>query len=90
MRFLTLLALSPAAAIVTDVVGTPHEEPTVVSSASANVAVSLTLARHLYVAPDGLQQWTRAFNGELTGPTIRVSTRRASRTGDLWSMSRIP
>jgi FtsP/CotA-like multicopper oxidase with cupredoxin domain len=32
----------------------------------------LTLSRYLYNGPNGLQQWTRAYNNELSGPTIRV------------------
>ena len=69
---LWLLLLPHAACIVTDVVGAPLEHPAVHSSTSSDVSVALTLSRYLYRGANGLQQYTRSFNGELCGPTIRV------------------
>ena len=58
--------------IVTDTAGAALQYPVEHSSTATEHTVELTLSRYLYRGPDGLQQYTRAFNGELTGPTLRV------------------
>ena len=73
MRLLAMLCLTASAmAIVTDVAGAPLEFPTVHSSTATEHTITMTLSRYLYNGPDGLQQWTRTFNGELAGPTLRI------------------
>ncbi|KAL1503729.1 hypothetical protein AB1Y20_012200 [Prymnesium parvum] len=67
-----LLLLDFASAIITDVAGSPLEHPATFSSTASEFNISLTLQRYLYSGPNGLQQYTRAFNGELAGPTIRL------------------
>ncbi|KAL1519183.1 hypothetical protein AB1Y20_003443 [Prymnesium parvum] len=72
-HFLLLASsLQGASAIVTDVIGAALEQPTSFSSTQTEFTVSLTLQRYLYTGPNNLQQYTRAFNNELTGPTIRI------------------
>ena len=63
-----LLLLHVAAGIVTDQVGAPIEWPPVDTSK----AVTLTLAEGVYRGIS-VEQNTRMFNGNIVGPTIRVS-----------------
>jgi FtsP/CotA-like multicopper oxidase with cupredoxin domain len=65
---LLLLLLSTSAAIDTATIGAPIEFPTVDSSLS----VTLTLAEGQYEGP-GVVQNTRMYNGQVLGPTIKVS-----------------
>ena len=69
---LLCLALHEARSIVTDVIGAPLQYPAEFSSTSTQFTATLTLQRYLYNGPNGLQQYTRSFNGDLAGPTIRV------------------
>ena len=62
----------PSSTIITNVAGTPIQYPIEYSSTATEFTVNLTLSRYLYNGPNGLQQWTRAYNNELSGPTIRV------------------
>jgi FtsP/CotA-like multicopper oxidase with cupredoxin domain len=64
--------LSTARGIVTDEVGAALEFPATFSSTSSTVSASLELSRYMYRGPSGLQQWTRTFNGEMVGPTLRI------------------
>lgn len=68
---LALLPLFAAGAIVYDTAGAEFAEPLEISSEGGTVKVDLTLAAYELSAP-GYTQKTRAYNGELVGPTIRV------------------
>jgi hypothetical protein len=51
--------------------GAALEEPTQVSSSDGTLSTTLTLDQFRYEGPT-TQMWTRAFNGALPGPTLRV------------------
>ena len=57
--------------IVTDVAGTALEYPAVLESTATSWTAELELSVYSYVGPTVTQN-TRTFNGELTGPTIKV------------------
>ena len=58
-------------AIDTSTIGAAIEFPIDVSSTTTTVAVTLDMAEYTYVGP-GVTQRTRAYNGALAGPTIRI------------------
>ncbi|KAL1520610.1 hypothetical protein AB1Y20_022184 [Prymnesium parvum] len=69
---LALLGHQQVACVTTDVRGAPLEFPVSLSSTETELFVDITIARYLYHGPNGFKQYTRGFNGELTGPTIHV------------------
>lgn len=64
--------LTACRAIVTDVIGSPFEQPVVHQSENSEFTVILSLSRYQYSGPSGLSIWTRSFNDEIAGPTIRI------------------
>ena len=67
-----LLGVTQVAATTTDVSGAPFEYPPDIGTrAGSAVTVALEIAEYTYTGPDVVQQ-TRAYNGILHGPTIRV------------------
>jgi len=69
---LFVLLTQAAAVITTDTAGEPIGFPADIGTRSGTtVTVALRLAQHTYVGV-GCVQETRAFNGEVPGPTIRV------------------
>ena len=70
--FAALLSLTQVAAQTTDVTGAPIEYPPDIGTRSGSVVtVALEIAEYTYTGP-GVVQQTRAFNGIIPGPTIRV------------------
>lgn len=70
---LALLFAPVALAVDTSSTGAPLESATVCQDASAtSFSCALTLAVYTYNGPNGLVQDTRAYNGDMAGPTIRI------------------
>ena len=67
-----LSALVSSQTIITDTAGAALQHPIEHSSTATSHTVQLSLSRYLYSGPNGLQIYTRSFNGELTGPTLRL------------------
>jgi len=74
MRIALALFLPATLAIDTSTIGAPIEYQTVTQTASGanSLSVSLNISVYVYNGPAVVQN-TRGYNGELTGPTIRVN-----------------